>query len=315
MWRLLIVLVLVLVTLSGCIEQGPNAENIKTLALKSASNLSSYSFTVDQKQIEIIKGLNKQNGTYDANVTSRSDETNIDGSVNLARHKAMSNHSTKMNLTSVGGIYQETTSKGTEYNIGNTTYLKMDQENWTQLKNPPSEMELWSSKRYNNAIISRIPFLLLLESINRSNLKVIGEEKIDGYDTYKLSATIDNNTYYQTVYNLISDAIIPFVAKINSSEINKKDSMETTIWIEKGTYLPRKYESHVKVEAIPVIVGFFEPNKGQVAMFNKSIMPAEVSVESSTLEHYYNFDISTDIIPPKQALETEPKIATPIMAK
>jgi outer membrane lipoprotein-sorting protein len=308
MRRLLIVLVLVFVALSGCIEKGPSAEDIKTLTLKSASNLSSYSFTVDQKQIENIKGLNEQNGTYNANITSRSVEVEINGSVDLARHKAMANLSTKTNLTGPGGISQETESKGTEYNIGNTTYTKMDQENWTQLKDPTSEMELWSSNRYN-AIISRT------ESINRSNLEVIGEEKIDGYDTFKLKAIIDNNTYYQTAYNMISNAIFPFVAKINSSDLNKNSSMETIIWIEKGTYLPRKYENHINIEVIPEIIGVFDPTKGQVAMLNRSIKPAEVSVESRTQEHYYDFGIATDIIPPKQALETEPIVPTLMMAK
>jgi len=308
MRRLLIVIVLVFVALAGCIEKGPNTEDIKTLALKSASNLSSYGFTVDQKQIENIKGLNEQNGTYDANVTSRSAEMEIDGSVDLARHKAMANLSTKTNLTGPGGLYQEADSKGTEYNIGNTTYTKMDQENWTQLKDPTSEIELWSSNRYN-ALISR------MESINRSNLEVVGEEKIDGYDTIKLKATIDNNTYYQTAYNMISNAIFPFIAKINSSDLNTNSSMETIIWIEKGTYLPRKYENHINIEVVPEIIGIFDPAKGQVAMLNKTIKPAEVSVESSALEHYYDFDISTAIIPPKQALETEPIIPTPIMAK
>ena len=308
MKRLLIVLVLVFVALSGCIEKGPKAGDIKALTLKSASNLSSYSFTVDQKQIENIKGLNEQNGTYDANVTSRSADMMINGSVDLARRKAMANLSTKTNLTGPGGISQETESKGTEYNIGNTTYTKMDQENWTQLKDPTSEMELWSSNRYN-AIISR------MESINRSHLEVIGEEKIDGYDTYKLKATIDNKTYYQTAYNMISNAIFPFVAKINSSDLSKNGSMETIIWVEKGTYLPRKYESHINIKVIPEIIGLFDPTKGQVAMLNRSIKPAEVSVDSSTLEHYNNFDISMAIIPPKQALETKPIIPTPMTAK
>jgi hypothetical protein len=314
MKRLLIVLILVFVALSGCIQKGQKAEDIKTLALKSASNLSSYSFTFDQKQIENIKGINKQNGTYDANATSRSAKVNIDGSVDLARRKAMANHSTKMNLTGPGGISQEKDAKGTEYNIGNTTYTKMDQENWTQLKDPTSEMELWSNNRYN-AIASRMPFQLLLESINESNLEVIGEDKIDGYDTYKLKATIDNSTYYQMAHGIISNAIFPFVAKINSSDLNKNSSMETIIWIEKGTYLPRKYENHINIKVIPEIIGLFDPTKGQVAMLNRSIKPAEVSVESSTMEHYYDFDISKDIIPPKQALETEPIIPTPIMAK
>ncbi|MCJ7446041.1 MAG: outer membrane lipoprotein-sorting protein [Methanotrichaceae archaeon] len=302
---LLVILILAFIALSGCIEKGPSSEEIKRLTVKSGSNLNSYGFSVEQKQIETINNYDIQNGTYSANTTKRLAEMDIKGNLNISGKKAMANLSTITNVTGPGGISENRLSGGIQYNIGNSTYTKMDQDNWTQLKDPMPENEVWSSNRYN-AIVSRV------ETINKSNLELLGEETINGYNTYKLRAAIDSEANYNTTYGMVSNAIFPFISKLNSSELEANSTVETTLWVDKSTYLPRQYENRVSVKVVPEIIGFFDPTRGQMALLNKSIMPAELSIESSTLEKYFDFNKTIDIAVPKEALATEPIVPMPL---
>jgi hypothetical protein len=303
---LLVIIVLAVIALSGCVQKGPSAEDIKKLTVTSATNLSSYGFSIEQKQMESIKDFDQRNETYSANATGRLADAKISGYVDLMGKQARADLTTTTNITGPGGIAQNSTSGGTQYNIGNTTYTKMDQQDWMQLKDPTSENEIWSSNRFN-AIASRV------ESINQSNLELVGEEQVDGYNTFKLKAYVDRKDNYNTTMALVSNAVFPFVANLDQANLEKNSSIETLLWVDKSTYLPRKFENRVNINVVPEIIGYFDTSRGQVAMLNKSIRPAQVTIENIVSEKYFDFDKPMNISVPREALATEPIVPMPIM--
>ncbi len=151
-----------------------------------------------------------------------------------------------------------------------------------------------------------------METINESNLELLGEETINGFTTYKLRAAMDSEANYNTTYGMVSNAIFPFVSKLNASELEANSTVETTLWVDKSTYLPRQYESRITVKIVPEIIGFFDTTRGQMALLNKSIMPVELSIESSTLEKYFDYNKTIDISVPTEALATEPIVPMPL---
>lgn len=314
MKRLLLVLMLITaLAFSGCVEkqgQTSNTGDIKTSMIKAADNISSYSFTASQNQSESANEFSR-NASY-ANATLRGASSEITASVDLKGHRVLANLATKTSITNPGGVPTVSSSSGTQYNIGNITYTRMNGENWTQLRDPTPESALWASGRYNT-LKSRA------ESINQSQVEVIGTEKIDGADCYKLKLVMSNNTIAQALYNAVNSAIIPFVASPNATQIARNSNIEAFVWIDKESSLLRRYEYRLSVGAVPDIVGVFDISTGQVMMFNQSIKnsikPVEVSVNTATLEHYYDFNQPMVIVPPKEALNATPIVPVAIEAQ
>lgn len=317
MKRLLLVLILIMaLAFSGCVEQQgpqgqqPNAGNIKTSMIKAVDNVSSYSFTASQNQTESANEFGV-NASY-ANATVRGASSEVTASIDLKGHKVKANLVTKTSIMNPGGVPTVSSSSGTQYNIGNITYTMMTGGNWTQLRDPTPENELWASGRYNT-LKSRA------ESINQSQADVIGTEKVDGADCYKLKMVMDNNTIAQALYNAVNSAIIPFVASPNSTQIAKDSNIEAFVWIDKESSLLRRYEYHLNVRAVPDIMGVFDVSAGQIMVFNQSIKqsikPVEVSVNTATLEHYYDFNKPMVIAPPNEALNTTPIVPSMAVAR
>jgi outer membrane lipoprotein-sorting protein len=245
----LVLLLIIAVALSGCIgnqEKQPSAGDIKASMLKAAGNVSSYDFTASQNQSETADefGINAS----PANATVRIAYSEVTASVDLAGHRAKADLVTKTSIKGPSELPTVSSSNGTQYNIGNVTYTRMDAENWTQLRDPTPEGELWASGRYN-ALESRV------ESTNRSQFDILGTEAVDGQDCYKLKLVMDNATYAQTLYQTVNSAIFPFIANPNSTRIASNSSIEALVWVDKGSFLLRRYEYNLGVTAVPDIVG------------------------------------------------------------
>jgi len=306
MKRLLLVLALiVVVAFSGCLQnqgQGgqPNESTIKASMIKAADNLSSYNFTAAHNQTDIINEYGNNNA---ANMTIRFAISSVSASIDLANHRARADLITATSLKTPGAPATISSSNGTQYNIGNITYTKMDGENWTQLKDPTSENVLWASGRYN-ALKSRA------QSINESQTSILGSEVVDGKDCYKLNLATNDTVYNQTLRNAVDSVIFPFVANLNMTDLKKNSQLEALAWIEKDNSLVRRYEYHLKLSAIPELVGAINLSNNQIMMFNQSIQesikPVVVSIEVDNLEHYYDINLPMNIAPPKVALSTTP---------
>jgi hypothetical protein len=305
MKRLILALAIITVALSGCTEKAPSSGEIKTSMIHSAANLTAYSFGISDNQTESIRDLVKNNITNQYNITTRSVKTEVTAIVDLAGRKAEANVSTTTAIKGPAGLPNVATSKGTEYNIGNITYTNQNNGNWTQLKDPVSAEALWSSGRYN-LIKSRA------ESVNRSQVEVIGSESIDGKDCYKLRLIMDNQTYLGTAYNLLTSVMFPFVPEVNQTDLIKNSKIENLAWVEKDNNLLKKYQHTLSMQMTPNIIGVVDMTKGGTQKFNQSIKLVEVSMNSDSTETYSDFNKPAAIVVPNAALNTKPIVPSPI---
>jgi hypothetical protein len=298
----LVLLLIIAVALSGCVgnqEKQPSVGDIRASMMKAVGNVSSYSFTASQTQNETANEFGISASA--ANATLRTAYSEVAASVDLAGHRAEANLVTKTSIAGPGELPTVSSSNGTQYNIGNVTYTRMGAENWTQLVDPTPEGELWATGRYN-AYKSRV------ETTNESQFEILGTEAVDGQDCYKLRLVMDNATRSQTLYDAVNSAIFPFIANPNSTSIASNSSIEALVWVDKGSFLIRRYEYTMGVTAVPDIVGIFDVSSGQMMTFNQSIKqsikPVEISENSNSIEHYYNFNQPMSITPPKEALNS-----------
>lgn len=305
MKRLILALAIITVALSGCTEKAPSPGEIKTSMIHSAANLTAYSFGISDNQTESIRDLVKNNITNEYNISTRSVKTEVTAVVDLANRKAEANVSTTTSIKGPVGLPNVATSKGTEYNIGNITYTSQNDGNWTQLKDPASAETLWSSGRYN-LMKSRA------ESVNQSQVEVIGSESIDGKDCYKLRVIMDNQTYLGTAYNLLTSVMFPFVPEVNQTDLIKNSKIENLAWVEKDNNLLKKYQHTLSMQMTPNIIGVVDMTKGGTQKFNQSIKLVEVSLNSDSTETYTDFNKPAAIVVPNAALNTKPIVPTPI---
>jgi len=308
MKRLLFVLVLAAVAISGCMEKSPsgvggadkNPDEIKGLALKSADNLSSYSLRSSVTQTMLLNGVGI-NATPE-NATTIAESAQTIASVNLTGERASASGSTKSTVEIPRQEANSSTSTAELYQIGNSTYVKNDNGNWTHLQDPRSAGEIWGS---NNQVLS------LVETINKSQLESAGSESVEGVDAYKLKVVpgkAENASLYNTAFGIAAKLTnYPMlVPRINSTELNETAMVEKTVWISKETYLPIKYQSSMNFSMTPELVGGMDPSTGQMKAFNQSVRLGKVSVSIETQDLYYDFDKPLEIAPPQEALLVQP---------
>ncbi|VVB67260.1 Uncharacterised protein [uncultured archaeon] len=288
MKRLLLVLVLIAVAISGCTEKAPSGTkesvgNIKTLTIKSADNLSTYSLksSVTQTMKLNAAGIN----ATPEKETAISESAETVASVNLSGFQAKASGLTKSVLELPGQPANSSSTQADVYQIGNSTYVKDEKGQWTHLKDPRSAAEIWGEGN-NNQVRS------LALMINQSQTESIGSETIDGVDTIKLKILIgkgdyDNlyNTALGTAARLVQYPL--FTPSVNSKELNETASMEKLIWISKDTYLPKKYQSSLSFKMTPEVIGSLDPSTGQMIKLNQSVRLGQVSVSVQTYDLYY----------------------------
>jgi hypothetical protein len=305
MKELLLIIVLISLAISGCMDKGPSgkllsAEELKTLSIKSADNLSTYSLTRSVNQT-LQLNMHRSNAT-EGNVTTLLESIEKIVSVNLTDLKAVTNVSTK-NIIEIPGKAANTSSlRGIAYQIRNSTYVSETNGKWIHLKDTrPAEM-IWGNG--NNSEVKA-----LAEKINQSQIEIVGSEKIGGEDTYKLKiikGSDDSQNLYKTAFSIAAKLTKypSLVPSVNTTELNNTIQMEKLVWISKSAYLPVKYYSSMSFKMTPVIVGGRDPKTGQIKRFNQSVRLGEVSVDLATTDLYYDFNKQVDINPPDEALKT-----------
>lgn len=318
MKRLLLVLVLIIVAISGCTEKGPSgttrsAEDLKTLSVSSAENLTSYSLKSLVTQIWKLNagGAN----AAPENVTTVTESAETIASVNLSSFQAQANGSTKSQVVQPGFPANSSTTLAVVYQLGNSTYVKDESGNWTHLQDPRSARDIWGQDN-NNQVTA------IAEMFNQSAADETGSETINGEDAYKLNIVTRSGDYdnlYNTAIGIAAKLTqYPmYMPSVNRSELNETGKIEKTIWISKNTYLPVKYQSQTSFQMTPEVVGGLDPSTGQMKMFNQSMKLPPVSVSIETSDMYYDFNKPVNVIPPAGALtaqvvrptQTQPQVA------
>ncbi|MCX6677956.1 MAG: hypothetical protein NTU95_08450 [Methanothrix sp.] len=317
MKRLLLVLMLIAVAISGCTEKGPSvadksAEELKTLSIASAENLTSYS--IKSSVTQILK-LNTGTNATPEKVTTVTESAETVTVVNLSSLEAHVNGSTKNQMAVPDQSANTSTTSVDFYQIGNSTYVNDKSGNWTHLVDPRSMKEVWGQNKNNQV-------LALAKTFNLSTIENLGSEAVNGEDAYKLKIVTGSGDYLnlQNAAFAVAAKVTQYpmyLPSVNRTELNETGKIEKMVWISKKSCLPVKYQSRMSFSMTPEIIGALDVNTGQMKMFNQSIRLGEISVSMETADLYYDFDKPMDITPPKQALsapaitptEVQPQVA------
>lgn len=304
MKQLLLLIVLIAIAVSGCMEKGPSvkelsAEEIKALTVNSSDNLSSYRLTslVNQTLELKVAGSNATQG----DATAFLERIKTVTSVNLTDMNAEAIASTEKVIELPGRAANASSSQATAYQIGNYTYIIDENGKWTHLRDARDAKVIWG--KGNNSQVKS-----LAVRINQSQFEIVGSERIDGEDTYKLKILAGSNDY-NSLNNIALNIAAKltnyplFITAINSTEVNKTSQMSMLVWISQDTYLPKKYQSSISFNMTPVVVGAKDPKTGQIMRLNQSVLLGEVSVDLETTNLYYDFNKPIEINLPKEALE------------
>ena len=302
MKRLLLVLMLIAVAISGCTEKGPSvadksAAELKTLSIATAENLTSYS--IKSSVTQTLKLNSGANATSEKLTTVTESAENV-AVVNLSSLEAHASGSTKNQMQMPDQPANTSTTSADVYQIGNSTYVNDESGNWTHLVDPRSKQEVWGQDK-NNQVKA------IAETFNLSTTEDLGSEAINGEDAYKLlivTGSGDNINLHNAAFSIAAKVTqYPmYLPSVNRTELNETGKMEKTIWISKKSYLPVKYQSLMSFSMTPEIKGAIDPNTGQMKMFNQSIRLGEISFAIDTSDLYYDFNKKVDITPPKEAL-------------
>lgn len=301
MRRLLLILMLAALAISGCTEKGPSApdrsvEELKNLSAPSAENLSS--FAVQSLASQAIE-LNSVSNASEEKTTTITESMETHSSVNLSGMMVHVKGSTESKME-VEGEPENSNVIGAEvYLIGNTTYIQQD-GNWTHLIDPRPAEEVWSEDR-NNQVLS------LARTFNLSELEDMGSESVEGEEAYKfriVTGSADETNLFNVAFAVAAKVTqYPLnLPSINRSELNETAKMEKAIWISKQSFLPLKYESDISFTMTPEIIGAMNLSTGQMEMFNQSTTLGEISVSVKTSDRFYDFDKPTSITVPEEAL-------------
>ncbi|MEI8003220.1 MAG: hypothetical protein WCG94_02680, partial [Methanothrix sp.] len=175
MKRLLLILMLIAVAISGCTEKGPSvanksAEELKTLSISAAENLTSYSLKSSMTQI--LK-LNTGGNKTPEKVTTVTESAETVAFANLSSLQVHVNGATK-NQVAVPDLPANTSTTSVDfYQIGNSTYVNDDSGNWTHLLDPRSAKDVWGPDK-NNQVMA------LAKTFNLSTTADLGSEAING---------------------------------------------------------------------------------------------------------------------------------------
>jgi outer membrane lipoprotein-sorting protein len=302
MKRLLLVLILIAVAISGCTEKGPSvadksAGDLKTLSIAAAENLTSYS--IKSSVTQTLK-LNSGADAASEKLTTVTESAENVAVVNLSSLEAHASGSTKNQMEMPDQPANTSTTSADVYQIGNSTYVNDESGNWTHLVDPRSKQEVWGQDK-NNQVKA------IAQTFNLSTTEDLGSEAINGEDAYKLlivTGSEDNINLHNAAFSIAAKVTqYPmYLPSVNRTELNETGKIEKTIWISKKSYLPVKYQSLMSFSMTPEIIGALDLNTSQMKMFNQSIRLGEISVSIETTDLYYDFDKPADITPPEQAL-------------
>ncbi len=303
MRRLLLILMLAILAISGCTEKGPSApdrsvEELKNLSLPSAENLSS--FAVESLASQAIE-LNSVSNASEEKTTTITESMETHSSVNLSGMMVHVSGSTENKLEVEGQPENSSKIEAEVYLIGNSTYIQQE-VNWTHLIDPRPAEEVWSEDR-NNQVLS------LARTFNLSELEDMGSESVEGDEAYKfkiVTGSADETNLFNVAFAVAAKVTqYPLnLPSINRSELNETAKMEKSIWISKQSFLPVKYESAISFTMTPEIIGAMNLSTGQMEMFNQSTTLGEISVSVKTSDRFYDFDKPMSITVPEEALNS-----------
>lgn len=219
MKKLLLLWALVVVALSGCVEEKPSPEELKAMMIDSVEKMETAAFAVDADQA--IKLVNPQETNKSLRTINFETRSVGEGAMNLSARTMKMTMTTTTSTDDVKDVVTEMEM----YMINDTMYTKVD-GNWTRMPGMPEETWDQQNQVKNQA-----------ELLNASEIEFIGSEKVDGVDAYKVKVVPDMETFAMILSQQVGS--VPLYA-MNVTEIFEGGEMEWTAWIAKDSGLPLK---------------------------------------------------------------------------
>ncbi|KQC14523.1 MAG: hypothetical protein APR56_03595 [Methanosaeta sp. SDB] len=182
-----------------------------------------------------------------------------------------------MTTTAISEDSGEIVSEMEAYMKGDTMYTKVD-GNWTKMPGMPEEM--WDQQ---NQVKSQA------ELLNASEIELVGSEKVNGEDAYKVNVVPDMETFTAILNQQIGS--MPFYI-MNMTEIFEETDMGWTTWISKGSHLPLKTQVALEMAITADMMGLPAGEMGEI----------EMEIESDSTVVYSNYNEPVVIEVPQEAL-------------
>ena len=216
MKKLLLILVLIVLALSGCVDKELDAKDLKTLMANSGKNLDSYRFVTET--VQEIKSM--ENSTQASTLVIRSLD---EGAVNLtAQNMSIStSKSVSSGSEALPSMQQEV------YVIRDMAKVKLD-GNWSQAA-LQDEKYFWALQN----VAEKQDILL-----NSSQLVLSGSETIEGQDCSRIEVIPDRKAYESVLFEQLG-SVLP-LAYMNLTKLYKSSTVNWTLWVSKDDGLPRK---------------------------------------------------------------------------
>ncbi|TRZ68051.1 MAG: hypothetical protein D4Q77_01970 [Methanothrix sp.] len=261
MKKLLFLLALIVAAFSGCVEEGPSAEDLKTMMIDAVQDIETVTFTMVTDQTTTI-----------TNVTDS--ETIItysrgEGEVNMTA-QAMKLF---MVTTSKVGAAENVTMGVEMYMLEDALYMKID-GNWTKMTRLLPEGMLDQQNQLK----------MQMEMLNNSVVELEGSEMIDGLDTYVLKVVPDMDAFSATMDKQMGSMSI---VGMNLTDLYSSAEMEWTTWLSKDSYLPLKIQVNTKMKMTPGMIGLPVEDVGDFDMLVES--------DSMVLYHDYNLPVVIEL--------------------
>jgi len=216
MKKLLLILVLIVLALSGCVDKELDAKNLKTLMSNSGKDLDSYRFVTET--VQEIKSM--ENSTEASTLVIKSLDK---GAVNLTAQ----NMSISTSKSASSGSEALPPMKQEVYVIRDMAKVNLD-GNWSQAALQDAKY-FWALQN----VAEKQDMLL-----NSSQLVLSGSETIEGQDCSRIEVIPDRKAYESVLFEQLG-SVLP-LAYMNLTKLYKSSTVNWTLWVSKDDGLPRK---------------------------------------------------------------------------
>jgi len=248
---------------------------LQSLVVDSSADLGSYRFTMEMEQkIDLV------------NLTSGDIQKLYTRSFGYGMAN-MTDSALKLSLASLShakGDEENTSATAIEeYLINDTIYIKVD-GNWTIMK-MPGVADTWSAQ---NTMTQQ------LEMFNKSRLTLIGTEKVEGVDCYKVRAEIDMGTMADQLSAEVK-SLVP-MQSMNYSELFRNMALDVHYWITKDTHHLKKTDVTEVFVVTPQSLGLYGNESDDMEM--------RINSEVSILFEGFNESVNVNL--PAEAMKAQP---------
>ncbi len=216
MKKSLLILALIVLALSGCIDKEMDAKDLKTLMANSGKNLDSYRFVTET--VQEIKSM--ENSTEASTLEIKSLE---EGVVNLT----VQNMSISTSKSASSGSDALPSMQQEVYVIRDMAKVKLD-GNWSQAALQDAKY-FWALQN-----VAKKQEMLL----NSSQLVLSGSETIEGQDCSRIEVMPDRKAYESVLFEQLG-SVLP-LAYMNLTKLYRSSTVNWTLWVSKDDGLSRK---------------------------------------------------------------------------